>query len=487
MLGTVVLGNYEITDVLGQGGMSVVYKGQHRITGQQVALKLLPPELAAYAGVKERFLEEARALAQLDHPSIVHLYNFGDDNGCFVLAMQYVAGRTLEKMIIEAGRLDWRTVLPLALDVLKALEFAHSRGIIHRDMKPSNVLVRDSDGAATVMDFGIAKMTNSSRLTATGQTMGTVRYMSPEQVRGHAVDARSDLYSTGMMLYEALAGETPFDGETHFEIMSKQLQELPRSLRAAGVELPEALDRAILWSLAKRVEDRPQSAAALRAVLEEIQAGQEVRIPVPSPAGTLAAVRVSGRRPALWVALAVLVVVASAGVIVVAGRDQPGTARAAVGPAPASAAQPSAERTFLLPDLQFAVDREFPDLGLRVLSVRERDVQATREAHVAASRKFHAFLRRRGVSELPAPPPLTLVVVPQRVFCDRRLYENDAVPADCARKDAWLRVRESTLYLAERPSSLDGALAWHVALHMCLRSKIPGCEEHLAEFEGGPH
>ena len=195
MLGQVMLGQYELVDVLGQGGMSVVFKGRHKMTEQEVALKILPPELAAHSQVKSRFLEEAKALAALDHPNIVHLYNFGQENGYFVLAMQFVAGRTWERLILEGKRLDWRTSARICIDVLRALEYAHGRGVVHRDMKPSNVLVRTHDGSATVMDFGIAKMTTSTRLTATGQTMGTARYMSPEQVRGQEVDFRTDLYS----------------------------------------------------------------------------------------------------------------------------------------------------------------------------------------------------------------------------------------------------------------------------------------------------
>src|SRR5690606_28979617 len=139
-VGTTVLEHYEITEVLGQGGMSVVYRGRHRITGQEVALKILPPELAAHGQVKSRFLEEARALAQLDHPNIVHLYNFGQDDACLILAMQYVPGSTWERLILGGG-IDWPTSVRIAIDVLGALEMAHSRGIIHRDMKPSNVLV----------------------------------------------------------------------------------------------------------------------------------------------------------------------------------------------------------------------------------------------------------------------------------------------------------------------------------------------------------
>ncbi len=268
MLGTVMLGQYELVDVLGQGGMSVVFKGRHNLTDQEVALKILPPELAAHSQVKSRFLDEAKALASLDHPNIVHLYNFGQDNGYFVLAMQFVQGQTWERMILEATRLDWVVSCRIAIDVLRALEYAHGRGVIHRDMKPSNVLVRARDGVATVMDFGIAKMTTSTRLTATGQTMGTVRYMSPEQVRGQEVDLRTDIYSLGATLYESLTGETPFDGNTHFEIMTKHLSEAPVPPSRRGVTMPAAVEDAVMRSLAKRDDDRFASAREMRKQLE---------------------------------------------------------------------------------------------------------------------------------------------------------------------------------------------------------------------------
>ncbi|HWU85987.1 MAG TPA: serine/threonine-protein kinase, partial [Kofleriaceae bacterium] len=269
MLGSMMLGQYELVDVLGQGGMSVVFKGRHTMTEQEVALKILPPELAAHSQVKSRFLDEAKALAALDHPNIVHLYNFGQENGSFVLAMQYVQGRTWERMILENKRLDWPTSCKIGIDVLRALEYAHGRGVVHRDMKPSNVLVRAQDGSATVMDFGIAKMTTSTRLTATGQTMGTVRYMSPEQVRGQEVDLRTDIYSLGATLYESLTGDTPFDGNTHFEIMTKHLSEVPRRPSASGIEVPRAVEDALMRSLAKRAADRFDSAREMRKILEQ--------------------------------------------------------------------------------------------------------------------------------------------------------------------------------------------------------------------------
>jgi serine/threonine protein kinase len=268
MLGQVVLSVYELVDVIGQGGMSVVYKARHKLTEQDVALKILPPELAAHSQVKSRFLEEAKALAALDHPNIVHLYNFGQENQSFVLAMQFVQGKTWERMILEAKRLSWAESVKIAVDVLKALEYAHGRGVVHRDMKPSNVLVRAHDHMATVMDFGIAKMTTSTKLTATGQTMGTVRYMSPEQVRGQEVDLRTDIYSLGATMYESLVGDTPFDGSTHFEIMTKHLSEPAKRPSALGVDLPQAVEDALMRSLAKRAADRFETARDMRLVLE---------------------------------------------------------------------------------------------------------------------------------------------------------------------------------------------------------------------------
>jgi hypothetical protein len=183
--------------------------------------------------------------------------------------MQFVQGRTWERMILENTRLDWPASCKICIDVLRALEYAHGRGIVHRDMKPSNVLVRAQDGSATVMDFGIAKMTTSTRLTATGQTMGTVRYMSPEQVRGQEVDLRTDIYSLGATLYESLTGETPFDGNTHFEIMTKHLSEVPRRPSASGIEVPLAVEDALMRSLAKRAQDRFDTAREMRKILEQ--------------------------------------------------------------------------------------------------------------------------------------------------------------------------------------------------------------------------
>src|SRR5215471_3190704 len=159
LIGKTLLGNYRLEELLGQGGMSVVYKARHRVTEQEVAVKILPPDLAVYDDVKARFVEEARTLAKLEHPNIVALYNFVETDGRLHLVMQYVQGKTFEQIIAERGRMPWREAVTIIMGVLEALVYAHGRGVVHRDIKPSNILVR-ADGQVKVMDFGIAKITS---------------------------------------------------------------------------------------------------------------------------------------------------------------------------------------------------------------------------------------------------------------------------------------------------------------------------------------
>lgn len=484
MIGKLVLGQYELLELLGQGGMSVVYKGRHRITEQPVALKILPPELAAHSQVKSRFVEEARALAQLDHPNIVHLYNFGEENGSFVLAMQLVAGKTWERLIFENQKLSWQNTTRIAVDVLRALEYAHGRGVIHRDMKASNVLIRAADGAATVMDFGIAKMTTSSRLTATGQTMGTVRYMSPEQVRGQDVEASTDLYSLGATIYESLTGETPFDGATHFEIMSKHLTEAPKPPSAHGIELPAGLEELVLRCLAKNPVDRHSSARELRKLFENVlrehdtglvetqKVSRELLLdpappveapapePVPPPSseagGALPrpATAVSEpeprRRKTALAAAAGAVVLLAAGVmaaVMLTGGEEP------------KAWEPK----------QANLTQSEPFLALGLDSVRTPPGLPPRrvaEAYGAALEAFTTYLAERS---LPPPPrPVrSIVVVPQQVMCQPSTYQGVRIKERCEDVPETFRAIDRVLVVVDDPQRLDDAMRLGISEAAC--------------------
>ncbi|MCE9573756.1 MAG: serine/threonine protein kinase [Deltaproteobacteria bacterium] len=531
LVGTIVLGQYELVDVLGQGGMSVVYKGKHKLTEQEVALKILPPELAAHAQVKSRFLEEAKALAQMDHPNIVHLYNFGQENGCFVLAMQYVHGRTWERMIIEAQRLDWTTSTRIAVDVLRALEYAHGRGIVHRDMKPSNVLVRDDDNSATVMDFGIAKMTTSTRLTATGQTMGTVRYMSPEQVRGQEVDVRTDIYSLGATLYESLVGDTPFDGGTHFEIMTKHLNEPPTLPSARGVTVPVGVETALMRSLAKKPGDRFATARdfrkALEAALKDADVGHAetlrmsrdsvpsakvgaapARAPAPTrpPPASAAAPATSapdldlssklepdaappaGRKPWLWIGLATAVVAAGTAVLVITMRGESTKPRP-----PAAGSAPAPAGPFLPGDLTWAAQASFPGQALDVRCATACDPAAIAAVQADVVKRFAAFAGERHPGATLETRPITLLLVPQQVLCDPRTYETGEPPATCQREASYYRPIERTLLVVDDRARLPASLAAGVAEAICVHQPISGACDAIDAFvesagkSGGPH
>ncbi|MEO8704844.1 MAG: serine/threonine-protein kinase [Kofleriaceae bacterium] len=451
MLGQIMLGQYELVDVLGQGGMSVVFKGKHKMTEQEVALKILPPELAAHSQVKSRFLDEAKALAALDHANIVHLYNFGQENGFFVLAMQFVAGRTWERLIVENKRLDWQTSCKVCIDVLRALEYAHGRGVVHRDMKPSNVLVRKHDGSAMVMDFGIAKMTTSTRLTATGQTMGTVRYMSPEQVRGQEVDHRTDIYSLGATLYESLVGDTPFDGSTHFEIMTKHLSEPPKRPSTLGVEVPMQVEDALMRSLAKRADDRFDSAREMRKILEgalrEADPGLletqkvdrellgELKTPRPSSTakraatasdladqlepGTAARPIVARKRSLLpWLVLALLVVGSGAVATLIVLKRESGSPAAALGPFPELTLPPAKA----IGKLTIVTDGTVaPEQVATAYTTAMERAQTVVDEGLAAQKKPPVVLPDR-IREVFA--------VPQSALCMKSAYV-DSPPLDC--------------------------------------------------------
>lgn len=502
MIGQVFLGQYELVDVLGQGGMSVVYKGRHNLTGQEVALKILPPELAAHSQVKSRFLEEAKALATLDHGNIVHLYNFGQENGSFVLAMQFVQGKTWERIILENKRMDWQSSCRITVDVLRALEYAHGRGVIHRDMKPSNVLVRAHDASATVMDFGIAKMTTSTKLTATGQTMGTVRYMSPEQVRGQEVDPRTDLYSLGATLYESLTGDTPFDGSTHFEIMTKHLSEPARRPSELGVAVPRVIEDAVMRCLMKRPDDRFADAREMRKILEaalrdgdlgfsetqkvsrEVLGDLRATVPAATAAGGASALEAAPTPRRLAVATP------TGGL---AGVLEPTTGAATVpvrrsrswlwiGLALLVLAGGGATAALMLRGGGAA-----PGLGIHGVTIRAQAV--IDGVHVYASgaltpAQLHgaywgAFVELRtradGQNVALVPPIQELVAIPRAAFCEPTAYPGGAVPSDCASLVSIPVALSSTtqrLLVIDEPSELTRAMQRGVAEAICVQEGL---------------
>src|SRR6266571_3449395 len=222
---TIVDERYRVISRLGSGGMADVYLAEDALLGRQVALKLLHYHFAEDQEFVERFRREASSAAALSHPNIVAIFDRGEWRDTYYIAMEYVAGRSLKVIVREQGALEPALAIDIVVQILRAARFAHRRGVVHRDLKPHNVLI-DEEGRAKVTDFGIARA-GASDMTETGSIMGTAQYLSPEQAQGHAVSAASDLYAVGIVLYELLAGRVPFDGDSAVTIALKQVSEAP--------------------------------------------------------------------------------------------------------------------------------------------------------------------------------------------------------------------------------------------------------------------
>ncbi len=262
------VGDYEVLAKLGAGGMGRVYKVRNVISNREEAMKILLPDFASDPDLAARFMAEIRTLAGLEHPGIAQLRTAFQVQNQFVMVMEYVEGTTLEKLASQI-RIPLDHVLDYAGQVLAALAYAHSRGVIHRDMKPANVMIT-THGLVKLMDFGIAKSTNDMQLTRPGTTMGSVYYMSPEQVRGGTIDARSDIYSFGVTLYELLTGRKPFQSDTSYTVLNAQLNEPPVPLIQVNPSIPPALNDLVLRAMAKLPSDRFQTADDFRAALRSI-------------------------------------------------------------------------------------------------------------------------------------------------------------------------------------------------------------------------
>jgi tRNA A-37 threonylcarbamoyl transferase component Bud32 len=259
-------GRYVIEEHIATGGMSSVWRGRDQVLARTVAVKVLRDDLAERPDFRDRFHHEAVAAARLNHPAIISIFDTGIDDGVAFIVMEHFPGRTLAQVLADHGPLDAGRAISLMLPVLDALAYAHREGVIHRDIKPSNILVGPGD-RVKVADFGIAKVMTGEDLTTTGKVLGTVRYLSPEQVSEGDVDGRSDLYSAGLVLYELVTGRPPFQGESEMATALLRLTADPIPPRSIVPGLPRDVEAAILRALARRADDRFSSAEAMRAAL----------------------------------------------------------------------------------------------------------------------------------------------------------------------------------------------------------------------------
>jgi eukaryotic-like serine/threonine-protein kinase len=333
----VLNGRYEVESRLGEGGMAKVFAGTDRLLGRKVAVKVLSSQYAQDKTFVERFRREAQAAAGLNHPNVVSVFDTGSDDGVHYIVMEHVEGRTLAHIIGEEGALRPARAVEIAVDVCRALSSAHEKGMVHRDVKPGNILLTP-DGGVKVADFGIARVASGEPLTVTGSVIGTASYLSPEQASGGSIDARSDIYSLGCVLYEMLTGKTPFAGDSLVSIAYKHVEEEPTAPSLVNPAVPAGLSTVVTKAMAKDPADRYQSADEMAGELREASADAAPAKAVPtnertevlpvSPGGptTTAPLPVTvsrerGRRGWPLATAAVVLAVLALAVALILGRD----------------------------------------------------------------------------------------------------------------------------------------------------------------------
>src|SRR5574344_478220 len=262
LIGKTIANRYEIIEKTGVGGMATVYVAKDLILNRYVAVKVLKEEFTTDEEFVKRFNTEAQAAASLSHANIVSVYDVGNEENLYYIVMELIKGKTLKEIILEDGKLPWKWSVNIAIQVASALETAHKNNIVHRDIKPHNIIITE-DGIAKVTDFGIAKAVSNSTITAFGTTIGSVHYFSPEHARGGYTDAKSDLYSLGVVMYEMQTGRVPFDADTPVSIALKHMQEEPVPPMKLNQSIPFAINQIILKAMKKDTNERYQSATEM--------------------------------------------------------------------------------------------------------------------------------------------------------------------------------------------------------------------------------
>lgn len=263
---------YEIIQKLGEGGMGMVYLAKDTMINRLVAIKQLHRNAGSEESLGERFQAEALALAKLNHPNVTHLYSFIPKEDTYWMIMEYVEGKTLEDWLFVHKKITYQLAASIAVQMLDGLHHAHRKGIIHRDVKPANVMINE-DGDVKIMDFGIARMRNAQRITSHGKSVGTLEYMAPEQIQGHEGDERTDVYAVGNILYEMLCGTTPFHSDTDYRLMKDKLEKQPESIVRENPTIPDSFEKIIFKALQRNPDRRYQSAKEMKNAIENCLSG----------------------------------------------------------------------------------------------------------------------------------------------------------------------------------------------------------------------
>jgi eukaryotic-like serine/threonine-protein kinase len=360
VVGEKIAGRYELEELVGHGGMSSVYKAHDSLLERNVALKVLHEQYNADEEFVERFKREARSVAQLQHPNIVTVIDRGEEDGRQYIVFEYIDGENLKEHVVKKGRLDVEEALEISSEVARALAFAHQHGLVHRDVKPQNVLL-NGDGRAKVTDFGIARSVDVESMTSTGMVLGTSNYIAPEQASGQPVDAYTDVYALGVVLYELLAGEVPFPGESFVAVAMKHVHEPPPNLLEKRPEVPlrvaGAVDRALEKDPDERFPTMDAFAAELEACLAELDRGEDGDATMVIPR-----VRPTGRRRAwrLPAGVALLAVLGTAAILTglfMLGRGEGKTAGAPIGLEGVATFDPDGDQEEHDEDVSAATDR----------------------------------------------------------------------------------------------------------------------------------